>query len=71
MAYGSSSQWEPSSEYYRSIGGDQILKAFFLLWLAVLICSFTIIGVYVLILERRHKKKASLRMPDGLVFLDQ
>jgi hypothetical protein len=53
------------------ISNTQILSALLLVCLSVLISSFTIIGIYVLLLERRHKKKAYLRMPDGLVFLDQ
>jgi hypothetical protein len=52
-----------------SISGTQILNGLLLVWLSVLISSFTTIGIYVLILERRYKKKAYLRMPDGLVFL--
>ena len=53
-----------------SISGTQILNGLLLICLSGLISSFTTIGIYVLILERRYKKKAYLRMPDGLVFLD-
>ncbi len=54
-----------------SISGTQILNGLLLLCLSVLISTFTTIGVYVIILEKKHKKKAYLRMPDGLVFLEK
>ena len=54
-----------------AIGGTQILNDLLLVWLSILICSFIAVGIYILILERRYKKKAFLRMPDGLVFLDR
>ena len=46
-----------------SIGGTQILNGLLLMCLSFLISSFTTVGVYVLILEQRHKKKAYLKMP--------
>ncbi len=53
------------------ISNTQLLSTLLLVCLSVLISTFAIIGIYVLLLERRHNKKAYLRMPDGLVFLDQ
>lgn len=53
------------------IGREQSLHELLIVCLSVLICCFTAIGTLVLILERRYKKQAYLRMPDGLVFLDQ
>jgi hypothetical protein len=53
-----------------SISGKQILTDLLLLCLSVLISSFTAIGIHILLLERRHKKKAYLRFPDGMIFLD-